>query len=52
VLRDTLKLSEEELATIEKLRGQFHPVPGEVYELERDVMGKHGRIMKYNLNKS
>jgi aryl-alcohol dehydrogenase-like predicted oxidoreductase len=49
-LRDMLTLSEEELATIEKVRGQFNPVPGEVYELERDVTGKHGRVMKYNLN--
>lgn len=51
-LRDTLTLSEEELATIETVRGQFKSIPGEVYELERDVTGKHGRIMKYNLNKS
>jgi aryl-alcohol dehydrogenase-like predicted oxidoreductase len=51
-LRDTLTLSEEELVTIEKVRGQFDPIPGEVYELERDVTGKHGRIMKYNLNKT
>jgi aryl-alcohol dehydrogenase-like predicted oxidoreductase len=50
-LRDTLTLSEEELANIEKVRVQFNSIPGEVYELERDVTGKHGRIMKYNLNK-
>jgi hypothetical protein len=24
---------------------------GDVYELERDREGRHGRIMKYNLNK-
>ena len=23
---------------------------GDVYELERDISGRHGRIMKYNLN--
>jgi aryl-alcohol dehydrogenase-like predicted oxidoreductase len=51
-LRDTLTLSEEELAKIEKVRSQFASIPGEVYELERDVTGKHGSIMKYNLNKS
>ncbi len=27
-------------------------VPGEVYELERDREGRHGRIMKYNLSTS
>jgi hypothetical protein len=25
-------------------------LPGEVYELERDTGGRHGSIMKYNLN--
>jgi aryl-alcohol dehydrogenase-like predicted oxidoreductase len=51
-LRNTLKLSDQEVANIEKVRSQFKDIPGEVYELERDVTGKHGRIMKYNLNKS
>lgn len=50
-LRDKLKLSQEELEQIEAVRNHYQPVPGEVYELERDVAGKHGRIMKYNLNK-
>lgn len=27
----------------------LRPVPGEVYELERDRDGRHGRIMRYNL---
>jgi aryl-alcohol dehydrogenase-like predicted oxidoreductase len=49
-LRDTLTLSKEELAKIERVRNQFNSIPGEVYELERDITGKHGRIMKYNLN--
>lgn len=49
-LRDGLELSGDELAQINAVRGQFTPIPGEVYELERDVNGKHGRIMKYNLN--
>ncbi|MDE2752219.1 MAG: hypothetical protein OXI83_06555, partial [Gemmatimonadota bacterium] len=26
-------------------------VPGEVFGLERDVDGPHGRIMRYNLNR-
>jgi len=30
-----------------------HPGPqGDTYALERDKTGRHGRIMKYNLNKS
>ena len=30
-----------------------HPgPPGDTYALERDKSGRHGRIMKYNLNKS
>jgi hypothetical protein len=24
--------------------------PGDVFDLERDRTGRHGRIMKYNLN--
>jgi hypothetical protein len=27
-------------------------VPGDVYDIERDRNGPHGRIMKYNLNQS
>ena len=31
---------------------QAHPGPeGDTYTLERDKVGRHGRIMKYNLNK-
>ena len=50
-LRD-LKLSENELAKLESVRTSFKPIPGAVYELERDKTGKHGRVMKYNLNDS
>jgi aryl-alcohol dehydrogenase-like predicted oxidoreductase len=50
-LRDTLMLSQQEVADIDQVRNQFNDIPGEVYELEREVTGKHGRIMKYNLNK-
>jgi len=51
-LRDSIELSASELAAIEDARQQFKAIPGAVYELEREVDGKHGRIMKYNLNKS
>jgi aryl-alcohol dehydrogenase-like predicted oxidoreductase len=49
-LRDGLVLANDELTQIEVVRRHFKPIPGEVYDLERDVTGKHGRIMKYNLN--
>lgn len=51
-LRDIVELSETEVTEIKNVRETFNAIPGAVYELERDVSGKHGRIMKYNLNKS
>ena len=51
-LRDALQLSDQDVADIEAVRRQFRAIPGDVYELERDVAGKHGRIMKVNLNES
>jgi aryl-alcohol dehydrogenase-like predicted oxidoreductase len=50
-LRDTLQLSAHDIQTIDNARARFKPIPGDVYELERDTTGKHGRIMKYNLSK-
>jgi aryl-alcohol dehydrogenase-like predicted oxidoreductase len=51
-LRDVLRLSSDDIQTIDNTRTTFKPIPGDVYELERDTTGKHGRIMKYNLSKS
>ena len=51
-LRDALRLSDQDVADIEAVRRQLGAIPGDVYELERDVAGKHGRIMKVNLNES
>ncbi len=51
-LRDTLKLSAEDVENIERARAQFNSIPGDVYELERDTTGRHGSIMKYNLSKA
>lgn len=51
-LRDALRLSPQDVEKIDSIRTQFKPIPGDVYELERDQAGKHGRIMKYNLNKT
>ena len=38
-------------AAIEKLMSECPGPQGDTYELERDRTGRHGRIMKYNLNK-
>ena len=51
-LRDSIELTESDCKRIDEVRQQFKAIPGDVYTLERDVNGKHGRIMKYNLNKS
>ncbi|MEM6428709.1 MAG: aldo/keto reductase [Deinococcota bacterium] len=50
-LQRGIQLAEDELAQLDDLRAQFKPIPGAVYELERNIDGQHGRIMKYNLNK-
>ncbi len=47
-----LKLEEQDHALLAPLL-KAHPGPdGDTYALERDKAGRHGRIMKYNLNKS
>jgi aryl-alcohol dehydrogenase-like predicted oxidoreductase len=56
-LADTLQVFSLKLeAQDHALLGEWldaHPGPeGDVYTLERDKTGRHGRIMKYNLNKS
>jgi aryl-alcohol dehydrogenase-like predicted oxidoreductase len=43
-------LSKEAAERIESILRDIHSVPGEVYALERDRNGTHGRIMRYNLN--
>nr|WP_321525232.1 aldo/keto reductase [uncultured Cohaesibacter sp.] len=44
-------LSPEDLSRIEAILDQSTPLEGDVYTLERDRFGRHGSIMKYNLNK-
>lgn len=44
--------SEADRAAIEAVLARGAPVPGEVYEIERDREGRHGRIMKYGLNQA
>ncbi len=46
-----IKLSEEDFAEINAVLARANPVPGDIYTLERDRNGKHGSVMKYNLNK-
>jgi aryl-alcohol dehydrogenase-like predicted oxidoreductase len=51
-LRDALALSDAEVVRLERARAAFPEVPGEVYALERDREGRHGRVMKYGLNEA
>ncbi len=46
----SFELNAEDLARIKQLVDRSKGPLGSVYELERDKEGKHGRIMKYNLN--
>ena len=47
----TLDLTAHDLAEIEAARAALSPLEGDVYALERDRTGRHGSVMKYNLNK-
>jgi len=48
----TLKMDAQDHALLEPILAA-HPGPqGDTYTAERDKNGRHGRIMKYNLNKS
>lgn len=47
---ESFQLSAEDLAAIALVVGKAAGPSGPVYDLERDKTGKHGRIMKYNLN--
>jgi aryl-alcohol dehydrogenase-like predicted oxidoreductase len=45
-------LDAEDRQAIGAALAQGRPLAGDVYALERDKEGRHGRIMKYNLSKS
>ncbi len=47
---DNLRLDDRDRDELAMLLSQRHDLAGDVYELERDRDGRHGRIMKYNLN--
>ncbi len=46
-----IDLSAEDLSDIEAVLADAKELEGDVYTLERDRTGRHGSIMKYNLNK-
>jgi aryl-alcohol dehydrogenase-like predicted oxidoreductase len=46
-----LQLTATDIQEIDAVLGQARDLPGDVYALERDRNGRHGAIMKYNLNK-
>lgn len=46
----SLRLSDEERADINAVIAEAKDLTGDVYALERDRTGRHGAIMKYNLN--
>lgn len=47
-----LHLDADDLAVLRPLLDAHRGPSGDTYSLERDKTGRHGRIMKYNLNKS
>ncbi|MET0289103.1 MAG: aldo/keto reductase, partial [Pseudoxanthomonas sp.] len=47
----SLSLDAQDLALIDAVTVRRTGPEGDVYGLERDIEGRHGRIMKYNLNK-
>ncbi len=46
----SLRLSADDTAQISAVLASRRELEGDVYTLERDRHGRHGRIMKYNLN--
>ena len=47
----SLALTDEDHAAIDAVLALANDLDGDVFELERDRNGRHGSIMKYNLNK-
>ena len=45
-----LALDAGDMAAIDRVLAEARPLAGDVYALERDRKGRHGAIMKYNLN--
>ena len=49
---DSFSLDESDLKSIHEITEKSKGPLGPVYDLERDKEGRHGRIMKYNLNET
>jgi aryl-alcohol dehydrogenase-like predicted oxidoreductase len=47
---ETLQLDARDLSSIARVTGCRRGPRGDVYELERDRHGRHGQVMKYELN--
>lgn len=47
----SVTLTQADIARIDAVLDQARQIDGDVFELERDRHGRHGSIMKYNLNK-
>ncbi|MEJ8814564.1 aldo/keto reductase [Variovorax ureilyticus] len=45
-----LQLDADDLAALDAVLSQRRPPSGDVYAVERDIEGRHGSVMKYNLN--
>jgi aryl-alcohol dehydrogenase-like predicted oxidoreductase len=48
----TLRLTVQDKAELASVLARSHVPEGDTYELERDRCGRHGQIIKYNLNKA
>ena len=49
---ESFSLDDNDLKEIAKITNQSKGPNGPFYQLERDKTGKHGAIMKYNLNEA
>jgi hypothetical protein len=45
-------LDPADLATLDAVLSQRRSLDGDVYSSERDLEGRHGRVMKYDLNEA
>lgn len=55
-LQDNLRtfgfeFDQEDKDLLEEITGKYRGLEGDIYTLERDKEGRHGKIMKYNFNK-
>jgi aryl-alcohol dehydrogenase-like predicted oxidoreductase len=46
----SLSMDDDDRAAVQALKAQMHTPAHDVFDLERDKEGRHGSIMKYNLN--